>query len=385
MAVYKIFPYQDTTLYSMFPKMNTGIDPINQISNLNFAIDTQPSVARSLIQFDTDEINDVIENIIGDPINYQTRLRSYIATAQGIVESSILEVWPIAVATNEEINWNQGTGTYLDQPLTTDGACWESPFFANSNQWPIQVADAAGRIPSGSYNAAYATIGGGAWYTGSGGNDFNVTASFGPRSDKDLNIIVDDIIHAWTSSELPNHGFLLKWEGNAEFNTSKLVQPVMQYYSVDTNTIYPPELEFRWDDFSWITSSDIPVLDQQNIYISLAENPGIFYSESINRFRLNVREKYPKREYVTGSLYTKQHYLPSASAWYAVKDLDTNEFVVDFDTNYTKISADTTSSYFDLYMNGFEPERYYQVLIKVDAGGSTTIYNDEYYFKVING
>ena len=385
MAVYKIFPYQDTTLYSMFPKMNTGIDPINQISNLNFAIDTQPSVARSLIQFDTDEINDVIENIIGDPINYQTRLRSYIATAQGIVESSILEVWPIAVATNEEINWNQGTGTYLDQPLTTDGACWESPFFANSNQWPIQVADAAGRVPSGSYNAAYATIGGGAWYTGSGGNDFNVTASFGPRSDKDLNIIVDDIIHAWTSSELPNHGFLLKWEGSAEFNTSKLVQPVMQYYSVDTNTIYPPELEFRWDDFSWITSSDIPVLDQQNIYISLAENPGIFYSESINRFRLNVREKYPKREYVTGSLYTKQHYLPSASAWYAVKDLDTNEFVVDFDTNYTKISADTTSSYFDLYMNGFEPERYYQVLIKVDAGGSTTIYNDEYYFKVING
>jgi hypothetical protein len=51
MAVYKIFPYQDTTLYSMFPTMNTGIDPINQISNLNFAIDTQPSVARTLINF----------------------------------------------------------------------------------------------------------------------------------------------------------------------------------------------------------------------------------------------------------------------------------------------------------------------------------------------
>ena len=391
MAVYKIFPYQDTTLYSMFPKMNTGIDPINQVSNLNFAIDSQPTVARSLIQFDNDEINNTIENVIGST-EYQTRLRSFIATAQGIVESSILEVWPVAVAADAEIDWNQGTGTYLDQPLTTDGACWESPFFANSQPWPIQVEDDAKRIPSGSYNAQYAAIGGGAWYTGSTNYNFRgsngealISASFGPRSDKDLNIIVDDIVQAWTSSELPNHGFLLKWEGSAEFNTSKLVQPVMQYYSVDTNTIYPPELEFRWDDSVWATSSAVPVLDQQNIYISLAENPGIFYAESINKFRLNVREKYPKREYVTGSLYTKQHYLPSASAWYAVKDLDTNEFVVDFDNDYTKISADTTSSYFDLYMNGLEPERYYQVLVKVEAGGSTTIYNDEYYFKVING
>ena len=38
--------------------------------------------------------------------------------------------------------------------------------------------------------------------------------------------------------------------------------------------------------------------------------------------------------------------------------------VVDFDTSYTKISCDTTSSYFNLYMNGLEHERYYKVLIK---------------------
>ena len=386
MAVYKIFPYKDTSLYSMFPTMNTGIDPINQISNLNFAIDTQPSVARTILAFDSDEITDVIENTIGST-DYTTRLRSFIATAQGIVESSILEVWPVAVQADSTNTWNQGTGTYLDQPLTTDGACWESPFFANSNQWPIGYTDTTYGYISGSYDSQYATIGGGAWFTGSATTStFNITASFEPRSDKDLNINGDDIVQAWTSSELPNHGFLLKWEGNAEFNTSKLVQPVMQYYSVDTNTIYPPQLEFRWDDSVWSTgSSSTTVLNEQNMYISLAENPGIFYSESFNRFRLNVRPKYPPRVYTTGSLYTKQYYLPSGSAWYAVKDLDTNEYVVEFDNNHTKISADATSSYFDLYMNGFEPERYYQVLIKVNAGGSTTIYDYEYYFKVING
>jgi hypothetical protein len=382
MAVYKIFPYKDTTLYSFYPDMNTGIDPINQVSNLNFALNSLPQVARPLIAFDPTEISNTISSVI-ESNTFETYLKSFIATAQGIVESSILEVWPIATQTTDNSSeWNQGTGTYLDSPITTDGACWESPFFADGDGWPGIVDNI-----SSSYNATYAPAGGGSWYTGSTSYDFNnITASFEPRSEKDLNINVTDIVQAWTSSEIDNHGFLLKWEGSAEFNTSKLVQPVLQYYGVDTNTIYPPQLEFRWDDSVWDTgSSSTTILDKQNLYISLAENPGIFYSESVNRFRLNVREKYPARVYSTSSMYTTQHYLPSASAWYAVKDLDTNEYVVDFDTSYTRLSADSSSSYFDLYMNGLEPERYYKILLKVDAGGSTTIYDDEYYFKVVNG
>ena len=47
--------------------------------------------------------------------------------------------------------------------------------------------------------------------------------------------------------------------------------------------------------------------------------------------------------------------------------------------------ADTTGSYFKLYMNGLQPERYYQVLIQTTINGSTLVYNDGYYFKVING
>ena len=84
-------------------------------------------------------------------------------------------------------------------------------------------------------------------------------------------------------------------------------------------------------------------------------------------------------------MYTKQYYLPSGSSYYALKDLDTDEYVINFDSNYTQISCDYTSSYFDIYMNGLEPERYYQILIQVDSEGSTTVYDDNYYFKVING
>ena len=382
MAVYKIFPYKDTTLYSMYPSMNTGIDPILQISNLNFAMNTSPQVARALVKFVDSEINDTLNNLVGAS-SWKAYFKLFIATAQGIVEDSTLEIWPAAVSATSSIGWNNGTGTYLDQPLTTDGACWESPFFAEGNVWPINTITYA----TGSWDSTYSVPGGGAWYTSSNGaNSMLLTQSFDVRTEKDLNLDVTNIVQAWTSSALPNQGFLIKWEDSAEFNPNKLVQPVMQYYSVDTNTIYPPQLEIRWDDFVWNTgSSGIEVLDQPNLKISLAENPGTFFPSSINRFRLNVTQMYPPVVWTTSSLYTIQHYLPSGSSYYAVKDLDTNEYVINFDDTYTLISADTTSSYFDMYMNGLEPERYYKILVKVTAGGSTTIYDDKYYFKVVNG
>ena len=60
--------------------------------------------------------------------------------------------------------------------------------------------------------------------------------------------------------------------------------------------------------------------------------------------------------------------------------------VVDFDENYTKISADPKSSYFTVYMNGLEPERYYQILIKTFVGNEIIVYKDNNFnFKVQNG
>ena len=381
MAVYKIFPTKDTSLYSMFATMNAGIDPISQVSNLNFALSSSPSVARNLIYFDTSEINDVLNNKVNG--SWDAHLRSFIATAQGINEDSDLHVYPLAQS------WNNGTGTYLDQPITTDGASWSSPAYDGSSvPWsqgdPTNV-NTASRTDS-YYEAAYAVAGGGVWYTTSsfGAMSYPYSQSFSMRSDKDLDVKVTNTIHDWYSGSIPNYGFIMKWEDVIEFNTNKQIQPVLQYYSIDTNTIYPPSLEIKWDDFSHITSSAITTLSGSSLYISLDENPGVFYSESINRFRLNVREEYPRRVFQTASIYTTQHYLPTSS-YYVIKDLDTNEYVVGFDKTYTKISADIKSNYFDIYMNGLEPERYYKVLIQVDNGTSTKVYDNDYYFKVVNG
>ena len=106
MAIYKLFPYKDATVYSFYPDMNTGIDPITDISNLNIAVDTNPQVARFFTEFVQSEIEDVINNKI-KPVTtvWDVDFRAYIATAEGILESTDISVNPLAQ------NWNNGTGT----------------------------------------------------------------------------------------------------------------------------------------------------------------------------------------------------------------------------------------------------------------------------------
>ncbi len=97
-----------------------------------------------------------------------------------------------------------------------------------------------------------------------------------------------------------------------------------------------------------------------------------------------MRPEFPVRTFQTSSAYTKNYALPTSS-YYAIKDLDTNEFVIDFDDNFTKISCDSNSNYFDVYMNGLQSERYYKILIKTIINGSVIVKDEDYYFKVING
>jgi len=379
MAVYKLFPYKDTTLYSLYPDMNTGIDPITSITNLNIAIDSLPRVSRFLTEFVQEEIEDVINNKIGNS-QWDVNLKTFIATAEGIVESTDLAVYPLAQY------WYNGTGTYLDIPQTTDGASWYSPNFKGSVAWSSSGQDAYGNQVTSSYNSDYIGAGGGAWLVNSGSTYFKVTQSFDTRSEKDLEVNAKEVVSRWYSGSMDNNGFIVKWEDSVEFNSSTQIQPVMQFYSVDTNTIYPPQLEFKWDDYSSVLtgSATSSILSTTNIVASLSENPGEFLPESVHRFRFNVADKYPKRTFQTSSLFTGVNYLPTSSQ-YAVKDLDTNEFVINFDDTYTKLSSDENGNYFDIYMNGLEPERYYKILVKTTINNSTMVLDDNYYFKVVNG
>jgi hypothetical protein len=370
MAVYKIFPTQDATLYSAYPTMNTGLNAILETSN-TLDISGNPDVSRYLIKFDTAEIIDIISNKISGS-SYDIYFKNFIAEAQGINLNTSLEILPVAQ------DWNNGTGYYLDSPITENGSSWTYASYSGSNPWIM-----SGSGFTGSYNGTYSSQGGGNFFTGS---IYKVTQSFELRSEKDIEVNVKTTVNAWSSSILPNYGFIVKLTGSQEFNPSEYIQPQFKYYSVDTNTIYPPCLEFRWRDYQSILTGSATgsIVNTSNLKLSLDENPGTFYPTSVNKFKLNVSPLYPPRVYQTSSLFTNLNYLPTAS-YYAIKDLATNEFIVNFDNQYTQISSDSTGNNFSVYMSGLEPERYYKILIKTIINGSTLIFDDNYYFKVING
>jgi len=390
MAVYKIFPTQDTTLYSAYPTMNTGLDAILEVSN-KLNLDGTPDVSRYLVQFDQTEILDIYSNKIGAS-QYDIYLKNFIAEAQGANQNILLEVLPIAQP------WNN--------PIQTNGASWTYANYSGSGIWSMtgSYSGSSGTYQyTGSYNSLYSSIGGGNWFFAPSGGFYvvvgyvlpgyvatfypssSVNLTFYPRSIKDLEANVNNIVEGWIGNSIPNYGFIVKLTGSLEFNTNKSNQPIFKYYSVDTNTIYPPCLEFRWRDYTSVLtgSASGSIVTTSDLKMSLSENPGVFYPTSKNRFYINVSPLYPPRVYQTSSLYTNLNYLPTAS-YYAIKDLDTNEYVVNFDDNYTQISSDTNGNYFDVYMSGLEPERYYSILIKTNINGSTKIFDDNYYFKVVN-
>jgi hypothetical protein len=399
MAVYKIFPTQDTTLYSAYPTMNTGLDAILEVSN-KLGLDGNPEVARYLVQFDQNEISDVFSDKISGS-QYNVYLKNFIAEAQGLNQNTSLEILPLAQS------WNNGTGYYLDNPKEEDGASWKFANYSGSGAWSPSgsYVNASGQIfYTSSFSSIYGGIGGGNWFYDASQSLYvaigfvfpgyvlsqlafsgSSNIQFSLRDTKDIEANVTNTVNAWITGSIPNNGFIVKLTGSQEFNTSQYVQPIFKYYSVDTNTIYPPCLEFRWRDYSTVLtgSASGSIVTTSNLKLSLAENPEVFYPESVNRFYVNVSPLYPARAYQTSSLYTNLNYLPTAS-YYAIKDLDTNEYVVNFDDNYTQISSDSTGNYFDVYMSGLEPERYYKILIKTIINGSTLIFDDNYYFKVIN-
>lgn len=365
MAIYKIFPLQDTTLYTIYPNSNTGIDAICEVSN-TLDISGIPQVARYLSLYDDAEIADVINNIIGNA-SHSIYLRNFISTAKGIGTDISLDIQPIAQ------EWNNGTGYFGDSPEETDGASWNVATY--NTPWNI-----SGSIGGYSYTGSNTGTGGGNWFTTS---SLRITQSFGLRSQKDLELNVTPIVKSWYNQLIPNNGFITKLSSSFEFNAN--VEPSLKYYSVDTNTIYPPHLEFRWRDYKTILtgSATSSIVNTTDVKISLAENPTTFYPESVNRFYLNVSPLYPTRTFQTSSYFTDIHYLPTSS-YFAIKDLDTNDYVCTFDETYTQISSDAKGNYFNVYMSGLEPERYYQIIIKSEINGSTVLFDDNYYFKVIN-
>ena len=154
MAIYKLYPFQDTTLYSSKPELNSGLDEIIETSLLVGDIITpSPQASRFLIQFTSGEITDVITNKIAGS-QWQSNLRCFIAEASGLTSDTTIDIYPVSQS------WNMGTGKYLNSPETQNGASWIWKDTQGNTRW---ISASLNPGTTASYSGSV-DIGGGTWF-----------------------------------------------------------------------------------------------------------------------------------------------------------------------------------------------------------------------------
>lgn len=374
MAVYRIFPETDAFIFTENVTGNAGLDEINEIGGYPVAGIGQTS--RLLVKFRTSDIQNVINNKIGNN-GFSSSLHLYLASAYELPQSYSIFAYPIYDS------WIPGVGKYGDVPVDTSGVSWTYPDgYSNvDTRWTLPNVGVVPTGVTGSYGASGSLGygGGGAWYTGSGGVDLEASKLFEISSEHDVDINITNAVTLHYSGSINNNGYILKLNDDLEFNTTASIR--LKYYSRDTNTIYPPYLEFWWDDSSYTTGS-LSVLSTDECSIDVTNNKGKYVDEGKQRFRIKARPKYPTRTFTTGSPYITNYALPTASYW-GLRDEFTEEMIIPFHTGSTKISCDSTGPYFDVYMDGLQPERYYRILIKSTLDGSNTVIDNGITFKVV--
>ena len=396
MAYYSIFPEKDTTIYSHPDRinMNTGKDEILELVEEKATTGEIYYTSRILIKFKNTDLRDVIENKLTGIAKEVTANTCEVSLNLFSGENKSLTSDHTIIAFPLSQSWEEGTQRYdANPPFTTtgsfqaaNGATWIHRNRSTGSAWTSSNAefDSTFALASGSYSNQ---AGGGIWHIGSA---FRSEATFLAEDNLDLSLDVTTMIQKFSSSfyddspsyptGIPNHGFIVKKLRAVEEDGFGFGE--LQYFSSDTHTIYPPKLTFKWDDSTYNQIAGSTTLQSGEIFLSLYNSKQEFQRKSKQRFRLTTRKRYPDRTFTTESNYLDIQYLP-ATSYYSVRDAETNEVIIPFDTEYTKLSADSEGMYFDLHMEGFQPERYYKLLFRSDNTEGIQVYDEDYSFKIV--
>ncbi len=376
MAYYSIFPEKDTTLYSHPDRstMNVGNDEILELVKEKGNNNSLYYPSRILLQFS----NSDIQLAIAKSNNFTSSLELFSTEHKNLSSEQSIEVFPLSSS------WNEGTGKYSNLPISSNGSSWL--YKDNDSSKTKWLTSSFGVGSTGSISTTVSiTKGGGEWYTGS---LFKGIQTFSNADSLDLNVDVTDIVQKFSASinvsqtyptGIPNYGFILKNSDTIEENVSSS-NGTLQYFSSDTHTIYPPKLTFKWDDSIHEKQSSAKL--EGDLSVSLYNNKREYNKNDVAKIKLHVRDKYPTRQFASSSNYLNPGYF-TTSSYYSIRDAHTEEVVIPFDNHNTKLSANNDGMYFNLYMNGLQPERYYRILFKHTNNDGTQIYDDNYHFKVV--
>ena len=334
---YFVTASKDASLYLQQPTQNTGRDEILEVSKTYYG--NLKDIARSVIKFDTTPLSQSIAS--GDVT------MSAVDLILRDCESNEIPIDYTIYAYQVSQSWDMGIGTRFDE-ISTDGCSWNKRTTAD---W---LGNDFASGTTGSFNGK-----GGTWYTGSAASQ-----SFSyETADIEMNVLTPML--NWISGSIPNEGWILKHDSSLENNTTDYGQ--LKFFSKETNTIYQPKLRVGWDD-SIFTTGSLTELTAEDIHITFKRLKTRYKRGSKPTIRVFGREKYPLKTYTNSYAYTDVKYLPSTT-YYQIKDAITEEVIVPFSDNYTKVSCDSNGNFFKLNLSNFEYNRDYFIEIKTVRDG----------------
>ena len=359
-----IFPEKDATLYEVSASMNTGIDQALELEKVVTQASTPKKFNSRIVQkYDISTVSaSIVDGTIG--LGFKAYLNLHTFEEYGIPYDHEIYAYPLSQS------FSNGTGRKLQSPKNFNGVSWQyRNYSTTTNSGDIWATASFASTSTGSFTE---NAGGGTWYTSSAASQ-----SFSGVQ-TDVRMDVTDIVKGWLSGSRPNDGFMIKRSTADESSGEEHGR--ISFFSMDTNTIFPPKLEFAWDDSSFSTGS-LSELEAEDKIVYFKNLRREYVDGERVRFRIVGRERYPSRSYTTTLQSLDTNYLPTSS-YYAIKDAHTDDFVVPYDTSYTKISCDASGSFFDIRTDGLQPNRYFRLLIKTERNGLIDIYDDGFFFKI---
>lgn len=343
----------DASVYLQQPDQNAGRDEILEVGKLYYG--SVKDIARAFIKFDVSNVET------------GTNWKAYLNLKSANSEEIPLEYTIYANAVSQ--SWTMGTGTKFDN-ITSNGISWK--YRDGTNTWQDNVIGGTAVFTTGTTGSANAE--GGTWYTSSEASQY-----FNNEPD-DIRMDVTSIVNLWINETLPNNGFVV--HHSLENESNSLDYGLLKFFSKETNTIYEPKLEIVYEDFSFSTGSLAPVTGSadEGYKVVITNLKNEYQSDTKVKIRVKGRDMFPLKSFGTTFAYDQVKYL--SNIYYQLEDYITGEIIFPFG-EYTRVSCDSTSNYFNINFNSIPKNRTYKLKLKIVESGISTIIDDKYIFDLV--
>lgn len=390
MAFKRLFPTADSTIQSLYPLKNEGMDEVLEVGSYHEL--ASRNVFRTVIRFDIIQLTGAMNAANLKPKRYLSTTPSRFKTELilrstehiEIITPIVLRAYPLAAS------FTEGAGSRSDSPHTNTQVSWlnrntvnawvsgSGTLTSNDNVTLSYTSSYSGSVAVGaSYIYSYTPPTGSNTPLSSEAIDVSQTLEwYVPEVSLDITKIASEIwarydyniwsTRATNTGTSTNFGVLVMADNSLAEHTG-----VLQFFSRQTHTVYPPSLDLKWNDYYYSASGVVPT-SPDNILIT--DNLKKSYGPSdIITVIVTPKRRYPQRSFATASMYSpKTISLPSSSYW-MVRDVATGEAIIPYDESYLRLRGRVDNdSDFVLDMDSFMKYRLYRVEYRIDWGDTVT-------------